>query len=417
VILPAAALALLACGEAARGLATGPHGRADALALVDALRARYGIVTREPSLAALRPKLASALMVPSRVHGDASVWSHSEGEWRAFWLEGGGAPGAYTLALRPSPKLPREPGAYRARVALSRLQPGRFEWSTVEETALGPLRPERLTDAFRALLRAAQAAAGSDARAAAVAAMPRSAEAFGRLFDVEALAVTAAPDATTAVALGLRLQPQRLRATMPRFAAYVAKYSRGLRLGVRALLPDGRALWALTVEDTSWRLRLRVKDGSLVPLEGAPAHDAARLRLLVDYTFKAGMFRIGVERMPVDVDPRPLPGQLAFSARFVEQPDWQVPFLVQPFMRASLRYPFEAPGSEFRLALRADPERGTLLVSDTRVRVRESWIVRWLGGFSQKALDDLRAAEAEADRFTLECLTALRADLAALFAG
>jgi hypothetical protein len=204
---------------------------------------------------------------------------------------------------------------------------------------------------------------------------------------------------------------------MPRFAGYVAKYSRGLRLAVQALVPDGRALWALTVEDTSWRLRLRVKDGSLVPLEGAPAHDGTRLRLLVDYTFKAGMFRIGVERMPVELDPRPLPGQLAFSSRFVEQPDWQVPFLVQPFMRASLRYPFEAPGSEFRLALRPDPERGTLLVSDTRVRIRESWIVRWLGGFANKALDELRVAEAEADRFTLECLTALREDLASLLDG
>jgi hypothetical protein len=51
------------------------------------------------------------------------------------------------------------------------------------------------------------------------------------------------------------------------------------------------------------------------------------------------------------------------------------------------------------------------------VRIRESWIVRWLGGFAGKALDDLRVAEAEADRFTLECLTAVREDLVSLLAG
>jgi hypothetical protein len=47
--------------------------------------------------------------------------------------------------------------------------------------------------------------------------------------------------------------------------------------------------------------------------------------------------------------------------------------------------------------------------------VRETWILRWLGGMTSTAVDEFRrAAEAEADRFHRECLLALRDDLAAL---
>ena len=215
------------------------------------------------------------------------------------------------------------------------------------------------------------------------------------------------------VELALRLQPERLTPEAPKYAAYVARYSRGLRLAITALVPDGRPLWTATIEDTVWRLRLRVREGSLVPLDGPPHHQGGRLRAMVDYSFKSGMFRVGVSRLVVDVDPAPSPGRLALAARFVEQPDWQLPFLIKPFMRGSLLYPFEGPGSEFNVSVRPEPGRGSLLVSDSRVRIRESWIVRWLSGFAARALDDLRAAEAEADRFTLECLTAVREDLEA----
>ncbi len=413
----AAALAFLAvaagCGDAARDLGSGPGGAAAALDLVDALRARYGTVVREPSLEALRPKLSAALLAPSRVYDDASVWTASEGEWRAFWVSGRGRPGEYRLGVRGAPPLPRAPGELRARVGLRRTEEGRFEWDTFEDLALGPLRPTELSAAYRALLRAAEAAPGQDVRGRARAAMPQSARAFGRLVDLERLSLV--PDAAGAVVLdlALRLRPDRLKAEAPKYSAYVARHSQGLRLRVRALASDGRPLWLVEIDETAWRLRLRTRKGSLVPLEGSPAGEGSRLRLEIDYSFKAGLFRAGVAGLAADVEPASGPGALAFSARFVEQPDWQLPFLVEPFMLASLRHPFEGEGSRFTLALREEPARGTLLVTESRVRIRESWIVRWLGGFADRALDDLRAAEAEADRFALECLTAVRDDLVA----
>jgi hypothetical protein len=412
-VLLAVALAA-GCGDAARGLSSGPGGAAAAVDLVDALRARYGKIEREPRFEALRPKLSGALLVPSRVFDDTSVWTAAEGDWRALWLEGRGRPGAYRLGVRPAPALPQAPGECRARIALRRRESGRFEWSTLEELALGPLTPPDLSAAFRALLRAAEAEAGRDARRHVASAMPRAGRAFGRLFDLEALASSPEAGGTLRVELALRLQPERLKPEAPKFAAYVARYSSGLRVKLVALVPDGRPLWSAEIEETAWRLRMRARDGSLVPLEGWPGHEAGGLRVMVDYSFKAGLFRVGVGGLAVDVEPAPRAGQLAFDARFDEQPDWQLPFLIEPFMRGSLRYPFEGEGSQFSLAVREEPGRGSLLVTDSRVRIRESWIVRWLGGFAGRALADLRAAEAEADRYVLECLTAVREDVAAL---
>ena len=291
-LVAAALLASAAgCTDAGRALGAGPGGMPAATALVDALRARYGTIEREPGFEAVRPKLAAAALVPSRAFDDPLVWTASEGDWRALWLEGRGRPGAYRLGVRPSPALPREPGEYRGRLALRRLEPGRFEWTTHEELALGPLRPEDLAAALRALYRAAEAQAGQGVRPRAASALPRSARSFGRLFHLEALSLSPGADGAVRVEVALRLQPERLKPEAPRFASYVSVYSRGLRVAMTAFVPDGRPLWSADVEDTAWRLRLRVRDGALVPLEGPPGPGAWKaLRVRVDYSFKTGTF-------------------------------------------------------------------------------------------------------------------------------
>jgi hypothetical protein len=246
--------------------------------------------------------------------------------------------------------------------------------------------------------------------------MPRSARALGRLVDLERLSFEPQAGGTVRIEVDLRLQPARLKPEAPHLAAYIARYSPGLRLAATAFVTDGRPLWSAEVEDTAWRLRLRVRGGALVPLQGWPGHEGEGLRVRIDYSFKAGWFRVGVRGLAADLQPAPSAGPLAVAARFVEPPDWQLPFLVEPLMQASLRFPFEAPGSELSLAVATDAGR-SFFVTESRVRIRESWISRWLGGFTNRALRDLRVAEAEADRYVLECLTAVQEDLGALAAG
>src|SRR6185295_2951917 len=127
---------------------------------------------------------------------------------------------------------------------------------------------------------------------------------------------------------------------------------------------------------------------------------------------KAGRFRMGVDGLEADLSLVREPREKGFVASFVRSPGWQLPFLVEPFLRGSLRFPFEGDGSFVAFSVRDQPGEPTRFVYEYRLPVRESWIIRWMGGLSAAAVDEFRrGAEAEADRYTGECLLALREDV------
>jgi hypothetical protein len=187
-----------------------------------------------------------------------------------------------------------------------------------------------------------------------------------------------------------------------------------MRLSVGDL--SGADWWSLEASENLWTLRLRVRDGSLVPLEGpADRRLPPLLRATTDYSTRMGRYKVGASRLVADVALTRTAAEKGFSARLLQEPDWELPFLVESLLRSPLRFPFEGPGSEAGWAARESPGVGTRLVRHYRARVRETWILRWLGGMTSTAVDEFRrGAEAEADRFHRECLLALRDDLAAL---
>jgi hypothetical protein len=128
-----------------------------------------------------------------------------------------------------------------------------------------------------------------------------------------------------------------------------------------------------------------------------------------------GRFTVGASRLVAEAALTSTGIEKGFSARFVQEPDWELPFLAESLLHGPLGFPFEGPGSEAGWAAREMPEGGTRFVRRYRARVRETWILRWLGGMTSTAVNDFRSgAEAEADRFQREWLLALRDDLAAL---
>jgi len=128
-----------------------------------------------------------------------------------------------------------------------------------------------------------------------------------------------------------------------------------------------------------------------------------------------GRFTVGASRLVAEVALTSTGIEKGFSARFLQEPDWQLPFLAELLLDRPLRFPFEGPGSEAGWAARETPEGATRFVRHYRARVCETWILRWLGGMTSTAVNDFRSgAEAEADRFQREWLLALRDDLAAL---
>ena len=215
--------------------------------------------------------------------------------------------------------------------------------------------------------------------------------------------------------LAVRLTPSGISSFAPRYSAYLEKYARPMRGSLIVADPEGAAWWTLEAADNLWTVRLRLRDGSLVPLEGpAERRLPGRLRATADYVTRMGRFEVGARRIAADLELTRAPGEKGLSARFLQEPDWKLPFLAETLLDDPLRYPFEAPGSEIAWAAR-DASGGTVLTGLYRTRVRETWILRWLGGMTSQAVDEFRrGAEAEADRFHRECLLALRDDLAAL---
>ena len=139
------------------------------------------------------------------------------------------------------------------------------------------------------------------------------------------------------------------------------------------------------------------------------------LRASTAFSTRAGLFRIGFRQLEAEVDLVSSRQQAGFAARFQRTPDWDLPFVVQPFLRGSLRRPFEGEGARLALGLVAPGDGPALLTRDYRVAVRENGLMRWLSEFAGSTVMDFRStAEVEFDRYAGEILEALHQDMLAL---
>ena len=405
--------------------APSPHERASSNAVdhevgeaLGALASCFGPNDREPDLDALRPKLLSASLVPSRVFDDETVWTSHEGETRGLGLRGFRAEGRYRAAVSASPPDPVQPGDYQGWLGLRRVGPGEFEWSSAEQVSLGPLPLGGLSDVVSDTLRAADTSAPGDLRPVLKRVLPRSAKAFGRGFVLEALQLERGETASTAVVAGARLDLESLAEEFPRYATFLRSYVLPIRLGFEIDDGDGGVVAALDGRDGRFTLRARIRDGRLVSLTGSPRPAPDRLRLRVDLTSRAGPFRYGMQGLEADVRVLGRPGERKLEAVFDREPDWVIPFVAKPFLRSSLRRPFEGDGALLAYAIRESGSGTTTVSREYRIAVKESWLVRWIGGNTGDAVASFReSAEAEAERFWGEALLALRADVVRLLGG
>jgi hypothetical protein len=407
-----AAAALASCEPAASRLGAGPAGTDGATALVQAIAERFGPQVREPEFEALRPKLARAALVPSWVFEDASAWKQAQGAWRSVEFAGTPTPEGYRLGVRAEAPDPVAAGHYRGRIRLDRLASGRFEWTVREELAVGGARPADFAAALDVLFQEAEAANEAVARTAIAASFPRASAKLGEVLHLETLAFSKDAHGALGLQAGLRLVPAGLRARAPRYAAFLEKYLTPIRARVVVADATGATWWTLQGENGLWTLRLRMRGGSLVPLEGDAARRIPeRVHATMDYATRMGRFSIAEKGLIADVALTRTPAEKGFLARFQKKPEWELPFLAETLLGAPLSYPFEGPGSEAGWVARETPS-GTRIVRDYRVRVGENWVLRWLGGMTNRALSEFRSgAEQEADRYHGECLLAIRDDL------
>ena len=428
VVRRAVALAaLLACGtgiSACRGVpnALGSDrrsARVNADAMFEGLANRFDNVQRAPKFFKARSKLGRFALSPSGVYGDTSVWTSAGADsTRTLTLLGSHTPGGYVFTPRASVPVPAVTGDSRHVIRLYRRGESEYEWRTVVDHAIGPVRASEVASALTGLLAAPEQAAGGPNRVDNRTLFPQTTRVLGELFSLDTVRTTPVGDGSTAVLVRFRMDPNRLEQSRPNFAKYLDKYVTPARFRLR--LVDGRgATWLNAAgADNVFTIGYRVRGGTLLSLTGQPRPMPDSLQIALDFSAKFMIFRVGVSKLVGDFAFLRGDDERGWSMRFRREPDWHFPLAVNTFIRTSLRHPFEGEGITVRIAVR-DGGPQSLLTRESNVAVQESAIVRWLGGLGNSAMSDFAGrAEAEENRYVFDVLSALRADfVAALSAG
>jgi len=404
-----------ACRDAARSLgSTSEQALLHADGLIGSLSARFGPLEREPAFRERRPLLARAALAPSRAFNDRSLWTGQEGRSHVLEFAGHREGGGYRMGVRAGAPPPARPADYRALLRLRALGSGEYEWEGRDELAVGPVGTADLDRALTALFLAAERTSGAEARARAHADLPLTTAAVGRLFSLQALDLAPAAGGGVTVSAVVTLRASGIASEFPLWARYLRKYIWPIRFHWTVYDEAGAPWWETEGRDGRFGFRFRLHGGHLTPLQGAPRRIPARLRVRSGVSTRMGVFRVGVRALEAEMTLAQALREKHFAVRFRRAPEWELPFLLAPFVRASLRRPFEGDGALFALAVREGDGR-TLIVRDYRLGVKESWIVRWLGRLAGTAMSDFwTGAEEEADRFTGQSLEALRADVSKL---
>ena len=162
-------------------------------------------------------------------------------------------------------------------------------------------------------------------------------------------------------------------------------------------------------------MRLRARGGHLMTLAGPPRPMPDSLQLRLDATARFMIFRVGFHDLVGDFTIERGEHERAWMMRFNREPGWDLPLATERLIRSPLRHPFEGRGSELRLAVRDDLGNQAMSIRQVRTAVRESAIMRWLGGLGATAFGDFTGnSEAEENRFLYEVFSAMRQDIAAL---
>lgn len=413
------ALAGSACGRAPAAFGpTTAAARTHGEDFFGGLAIRFQDVQRTPKFAAGRAKLGRFALSPSKLMGDTVVWTTATGDGvRLLELEGRPDGSRYWFVARSGAPAPDRPGEARHLIRLLPQRDGVYQWNTVVEHAVGRVRADEVADALvLALSRLGRP--GRDVRAELRSAMPRSSAALGRLFSLDSVASTPLGDGTWDVGLRIQVHPERLKATMPAFAAYVDKYVSPSRY--RFELVDGRGGRWLQAEARKRVLtfRLRLKDGELVDMDGPPRPLPDALQLRGEAFLHVMLWDVGVSDWRGDFTFVRSAHERGFAVRWHERPDWHLPLGVRHLINGTLDRPFAGPGMQLRLTVRDADAGQTLVLRRFDVAVQESAIVRWLGGIGGRAMEDFAGtAEAEENRFTADALLGLRHDLTAALGG
>jgi hypothetical protein len=381
-----------------------------------AFSVRFTNVRRDTRFDAARPKLGRHALTPATLFGDTTIWtiSSARDSSKSMFLDAAFDGSRYFFASRASAPYPQTNGGQRHYIRLQKLDDDRYEWVTIVDHAVGTAKPADIAKALGTLLTSFEGRTGDELLAELRTTFARTSRHMSQLWGIDSLRTTQHADGSTSLSLVVAFRPDSLRRAYPAFTAYVAKYV--VPTIHRTQLVDARGGQYFDMEGSTpgrFTVRLRAHEGKLVPLTGALRAMPDTLRMHVDFSARFKIFRVGFSNLVGDFIITRGAHERGWFMRFQREPRWRLPLAVNHLIKNPLRTPFEGRGTEMRLVVRDDLGPQTMSLRHMRTVVKESAIMRWLGGLGGTAFGDFEGkSEAEENRFLMQMLEALRRDIA-----
>jgi hypothetical protein len=407
-----------ACRDVAPAFGNNPAAsRANADGLFGGIAQRFTNVQRSPKFTVARAKLGKNALIPSVIYNDTSVWTaFGSDSTRLITIDGEFESNRYLFTARPWPATPpNEPGDSRHYIRLKMVGENQYEWITNVDIAAGSIKPDEFANVLSKFLLSSENRSSAELRADYRTSFPRTTAALGRLFSLDTISVARDAEGATFVQMGIRLTPDGIRAIMPDFAKYLDKYVTPAQY--KALVTDKRGgRWVeLFGDDNYMILKLRTKNGHLVPLNGPLRPLPSEFQLTSDFTTKILFFTVGYKKLISDVTSIDSDRERGWLFRFTREPHWRLPSAVSCLIHSPLKRPFPGSGAMVRLVLRENPGSQTIIARRTSTVVQESAILRFIGKLGATAMGDfVGKSESEENRFSAEVFNALRLDIRAV---
>ena len=418
--LAAALLLLAGCRDGYASFGAGVRARASADQLFGALVDRHGEIGRNAKYEYSRVRIMRGSLAPSRVFDDSAVWTGISGDVRILETTGTLVDGRYLLASGPGAATPVRPADGRHVTTLSRLGESDYRWDTTVDFALGSIRPAEIASLVARMLAAAEGGTERELRADLATMSPRSSAALATMFSLDSLRPVRLGDGTTAATLVASVHSDNLRRRYPALADYVHRYLDPARY--RFVLTDraGTPYLDFSQRDRVIVMRVRTREGHLVPLTGPARPLPDSLQLHVDFNVKIKIFRVGFHGLVMDfVNGARGEEQRDWTVTARREPQWELPLISARLLRAPLRRPFSGEGSLFRLGVRAGAGGApTVLLRHARLPVQESAILNFLNSLGGTAMDDFGGpVQREENAWLRDLFVALRDDARAAIPG
>ena len=389
-----------------------PAARANAEGLFGGIAQRFTNVQRNPKFAHSRGRLGKNALTPSTIYNDTSVWTAmgSDGT-RTVTIEGEFGSNRYFFQAKPSVSKANEPGDSRHVIVLRKVDSDEFEWLTNVDIAAGTITGNDIANVISALMKSAERRTSAAMRVDYRESFPRTTASLGRLFSLDTLKTTLDSDGATTITLGVKLDPNRLKSTMPAFAAYLDKYATESRY--RTVVTDKQGVkWIeLSGANNFMTFKVRSINGRFAPFTGALRPIPRELVMTSDFVTKIMIFHVGFRRLVSDVTVLESAHERGWFIQFKKEPEWRLPPTVGYLIKTPLRRPFKDSGAMFRLAVADSPGQQSIIARRTSATVQESAILRFLNRLSGTAMGDfVGKAEVEENRFSAEVFNAMRLD-------